>query len=183
VASFFAQARMDDGAILDVGCGTGTFGIVLTAVRRTKKPFLVGCDIYEPYLRMLPPNIYDGVVQASATHLPFRDRSFNNVVSIAVIEHLEKENGVRMLEEMERVAKKLIVIMTAKGFIPKTADDNPFQTHRSGWSSKDFKYRGYKVRFLPDFGDIKWVIFPFVITYVFGLNAKLLMAFKHKTKE
>ena len=54
---------------------------------------------------MLPPNIYDGVVQASATHLSFRDRSFNNVVSIAVIEHLEKENGVRMLEEMERVAK------------------------------------------------------------------------------
>jgi hypothetical protein len=46
-----------------------------------------------------------------------------------------------------------------------------------------FKYRGYKVRFLPDFGDIKWVIFPFVITYVFGLNAKLLMAFKHKTKK
>jgi ubiquinone/menaquinone biosynthesis C-methylase UbiE len=55
---------------------------------------------------MLPPNIYDGVVQVSATHLPFRDRSFNNVVSIAVIEHLEKENGVRMLEEMEHVAKK-----------------------------------------------------------------------------
>jgi ubiquinone/menaquinone biosynthesis C-methylase UbiE len=81
---------MDDEAILDVGCGTGTFSIVLTAVRRTKKPFLVGCNFCKPYLRMLPPNIYDGVVQATATHLPFRDRSFNNEVSIAVIEHLDK---------------------------------------------------------------------------------------------
>lgn len=79
--------------------------------------------------------------------------------------------------------QKIIVIMTTKGFIPKTADDNPFQTHRSEWNNKEFMYRGYEVRFLPDFGDIKWVIFPFVIIYVFGLNAKLLMAVKHKTKE
>jgi len=28
VASFFAQAKMDDKAILDVVCGTGTFDIV-----------------------------------------------------------------------------------------------------------------------------------------------------------
>jgi ubiquinone/menaquinone biosynthesis C-methylase UbiE len=97
---------MDDGAILDVECRTGTFSIVLTAVRRTKKPFLVGCDIYEPYLRTLPPNICDGVVQATATHLPFRDRSFNNEVSIVVIEHLEKENGVRMLEDNGACCKK-----------------------------------------------------------------------------
>jgi cyclopropane fatty-acyl-phospholipid synthase-like methyltransferase len=147
VASFFAQAKMDDGAILDVGCGAGTFGIVLTAVRRTNKPFLVGYDVYEPYLRMLPPNIYDGVVQASGTHLPFRDRCFNNVVSIAVIEHLEKESGVQMLREMERVAKRLTVIMTSRGFIPKNADDNPYQMHRSGWNSKDFKSRGIRCVF------------------------------------
>jgi ubiquinone/menaquinone biosynthesis C-methylase UbiE len=183
VASFFAQARMDDGAILDVGCGAGTFGIVLTAVRRTNKPFLVGCDVYEPYLHMLPPNIYDGVVQASGTHLPFRDRCFNNVVSIAVIEHLEKESGVQMLREMERVARRLTVIMTSRGFIPKNADINPYQMHRSGWNSKDFKSRGYKMRFLPDFGDPKWILFPFVVTYIFGVNAKLLMAFKYKTYE
>jgi hypothetical protein len=50
------------------------------------------------------------------------------------------------------------------------------------WNSKEFKYREYEVHLLPDFGDIKWVIFPFVITYVIGLNAKLLMTFKHKTK-
>jgi len=97
---------MDDGAILDVGYGTGTFSIVLTAVRRTKKPFLVGCDFCKPYLRMLHPNIYDGVVQATATHLPFRDRSFNNEVSIAVIEHLVKENDVRMLEGNEACCNK-----------------------------------------------------------------------------
>jgi hypothetical protein len=103
------------------------------------------------------------------------------VVSIAVIEHLEKESGVQMLREMERVAKRLTVIMTSRGFIPKNADDNPYQMHRSGWNSKDFKSRGYKMRFLPDFGDPKWILFPFVVTYIFGVNAKLLMAFKYKT--
>jgi hypothetical protein len=141
----------------------------------------VGCDVYEPYLPMLPPNIYDVVVQASGTHLPFRDRCFNNVVSIAVIEHLEKESGVQMLREIKRVAKRLTVIMTSRGFIPKNADDNPYQMHCSGWNSKDFKSRGDKMRFLPDFGDPKWILFPFVVTYIFGVNAKLLMAFKYKT--
>jgi len=37
------------------------------------------------------------------------------------------------------------------------------------------------MRFLPDFGDPKWILFPFVVTYIFGVNAKLLMAFKYKT--
>ena len=180
IASFFAQARMDDEATLDVGCGTGTFGIVLTAVRRTNKPYLVGIDLYEPYLFMIPANIYDAIVQACATHLPFRSKCFNNVVSIAVIEHLEKYNGYKMIEEMERVAKKLVVIMTSKGFIPKNADDNPFQRHRSGWDSKEFRRRNYNVRFLPDFGDIKWVLFPFILIHRLGLNAKLIMAYKHQ---
>ena len=182
VASFFLQAPMDDGSVLDVGVGAGTFGLTLSAVRRVNKPYLVGLDVYAPYLKMVPMNIYDDVVQGDASKLPFRDKAFSSVVSIAVLEHLEKKAAESMLDEMERVAKSLVAIMTSWGSIPKHGDENPWQEHRSAWHVSDFKHRGYKVRFLPDFSKPIWTLVPFVLTYIFGLNAKLLLAFKYLKK-
>lgn len=180
LASFLIQARMGEGRVLDVGCGTGTFGMVLAAVRRTHKPYLVGVDIHFPYLLMTPHNIYDDLVQASASKLPFREKSFDYSTSIAVIEHLDKEKGYQMIEEMERVTKKFVGIMTTKGYIPKPTDeDNPYQQHLSAWYEKDFKSRGYKVRFLPDFRAIQWMFIPFFLTYLLGIRAKLIIALKY----
>jgi hypothetical protein len=68
------------------------------------------------------------------------------VVSIQNIEHLEREVGLRLLDEVELIASKLIIFETPNGFVAQEGTkDNPFQAHLSGWNVKDFKSRGYKV--------------------------------------
>lgn len=75
------------------------------------------------------------------------DNKIDAVISIQNIEHLEKEEGEKLLEFLVSIARKVIIVETTNGFVfqPGTAD-NPFQEHRSGWTVEDFKSKGYKVR-------------------------------------
>lgn len=68
------------------------------------------------------------------------------VVSIQNIEHLEKSSGIELIQNLETIAKKLIIIETPNGFVAQSGTlENPFQEHLSGWSVGDFEKLGYKV--------------------------------------
>lgn len=77
------------------------------------------------------------------------DKSVDTVFALDFIEHLEKEDGLRMLREAERVARRQVVVYTPHGFFPQSYDDPEkhdrwgmdggyWQTHRSGWEIEDF---------------------------------------------
>lgn len=87
--------------ILDVGCGTGKLVKYLN-----KHGFRsVGCDPYyikNQHVKLQKNNIF---VKASATNLPFENKSFDLVASISVVEHLEKTEVIKFLTEAERVLK------------------------------------------------------------------------------
>ena len=79
----------------------------------------------------------------------FPDKSVDTVFALDFIEHLEKPDGLRMLREAERVARRQIVVYTPHGFFPQSYDDpnkpdrwgmdgGYWQTHRSGWDFEDF---------------------------------------------
>ncbi len=180
VAGFFIQARIPrEGWVLDAGCGTGTFGVVLKAMRRLDTPELVGVDVFTHYLEVIPIGIYDHLICCDIAHLPFRDKVFSGVASIEVIEHLDKVKGLHALKEFERISRDVIVLTTPKGYQMKnTEDGNPFQTHLSGWNAGEFKRLGFKVRFLPDMSSKLWVFMPFALTYLTGIWARTLICFK-----
>ena len=47
---------------------------------------------------------------------------------------------------MEKIAKNKVIIMTPNGFLPQGIYyNNPWQVHKSGWTVKEMKKRGYKV--------------------------------------
>lgn len=77
------------------------------------------------------------------------DKSVDTVVALDFIEHLEKQDGLKMLGEAERVARQQIVVGTPQGFYQQSYDDpnkpdrwgmdgGYWQTHRSGWDFEDF---------------------------------------------
>jgi hypothetical protein len=49
-------------------------------------------------------------VIASMSDLPFKDNSFSNVVSVDSLEHIPQKNRIRTLKEMQRVAKRRVII-------------------------------------------------------------------------
>lgn len=74
------------------------------------------------------------------------DNSFDCALALDVIEHLKKEDGRELLKEMERIAKKKIIIYTPNGFLKQSVfDNNPAQEHLSGWNAGEMKKIGFKV--------------------------------------
>ena len=76
------------------------------------------------------------------------DDSVDSVFLIDVIEHLEKHDGFEILDELERVTRKQIVVFTPLGFMPQHVEidkkdrwgfhGGDFQEHKSGWLPEDF---------------------------------------------
>jgi hypothetical protein len=72
--------------------------------------------------------------------------SFEGVVALDLIEHLSRSEGVKLLDALETIASKRVVVFTPNGFLAQPpAPDNPYQEHVSGWTVDDFESRDYRV--------------------------------------
>jgi len=92
--------------------------------------------------------IYSETKRMSATAIrnEFKPGSFECVVAFDLIEHLEKSEGLRLLDDMERIASRKVVVFTPNGFLPQGAlGGNEHQIHRSGWTVSEMRSRGYRV--------------------------------------
>ena len=129
--------------VLDVGCGTDSPSQYLA-----DDLHIEGLDIHEPSL-----NAAEAKSFLKARHLGgamdlddlFPPNTFDAVIALDVIEHLAKKDGLALIEKMKRAAKRRIVLFTPNGFLPQPADDNPWQEHKSGWTTEDFRARGFTV--------------------------------------
>ena len=98
-------ASNDD--FLDIGCGSGY--LLNQAVCKRG----VGVDISDVMVKTARRNCKNNgkkfIVQSDAENLPFKNRSFNKIVSTEVIEHIL--HPITLLEELERVSKHDTVIV------------------------------------------------------------------------
>ena len=130
-------------SVLDAGCGRSTF------LQYLNKPlYKVGLDFYEPYLiKSKIGSFHNERILADVRSLPFSAKSFDCALAVEVIEHLTKPDGLVMMKELERVAKKTVMLTTPNGFFSAKPgpDDNPEEKHISGWSAHEFRKLGFKV--------------------------------------
>jgi hypothetical protein len=108
----------------------------------------VGMGAYDPYLEgVRARRLYDEVVKwrLEEAPLPFRDRESEVVTCIEVIEHLPRDAGERLLDELERIAGRVVISTPNWFFDQEKLDGNPLQAHRSLWRERDFTARGYAV--------------------------------------
>jgi ubiquinone/menaquinone biosynthesis C-methylase UbiE len=178
------QIPVKMNSLVDMGCGRGVIGALVRIYRNPKR--LVGIDAFRPYLDFCSRHdFYDELYQYDLrqTPLPFSDKEFDVATCIEVIEHLPKNSGVRLLNELERIAKK-VVITTPNDFFPQKAlDNNPFQKHLSSWSVKDFTKRGYTVKgvgyFMFSGRKIKYLSFLLSrFSYTMPTFSDILLAYK-----
>lgn len=94
--------------VLDIGCGNG----VLLKILRESYPNanLIGFERSVEMLSAAREKFGVNIIQGSADLLPFPEASFNVVTALEVIEHLPEKCYRKALEEMERVAKDIIII-------------------------------------------------------------------------
>ena len=134
----------DCESVLDVACGNDS------PLRHCKKTFhSTGFDIFEPYLlESKEKGIHDDYIVSDVAHInkKIERKSYDAVVALDLIEHLPKNAGFKLLENLESIARKKVIIFTPNGFLKQTPfDNNPWQEHQSGWSVDDFEKQGYRV--------------------------------------
>jgi hypothetical protein len=104
---------------------------------------------FEPhgeYCEILRNHGYE-VIQGAAPEDMVKLDPADTIVAIDVIEHMTRADGLEMVSEMLRLARKQVVIFTPLGFMRQDggSDRDPWgyhgqywQEHRSGWTPADF---------------------------------------------
>ncbi len=139
-------------SVLDLGCGKHSMVPIIPS--RIRK---VGVEYFKPaYEEAARKARHEEVIHADVAGVDFEEKSFDAVVLLDVIEHLPKEEGLGLLEKMERWAKQKVIVFTPNGFLRQGHyDENPLMEHRSGWTTAEFKSRGFRVRGVRGFKTLK----------------------------
>ena len=129
--------------VLDLGCGImQPTGGRLTTVRAH-----VGVDAFRPYLDRIGPPFIHAPVQDVAAGLP--PRSFDVVLLLDVVEHLDKPEALAVLAGAERIARREVIAFTPDGFVPQDGwaawgmGHNDAQAHRCGLTLEELAGMGY----------------------------------------
>lgn len=136
--------------ILDVGCGDGHLMAWINSRGEYK---VVGVDINKKDLQVAKKRltgnnkpVFEDLLLVDLTKkMPFK-KEFDVVLCSQVIEHLEKDTALGLIQKIEKLAKKRVIIATINGFfqfnhrMPEKHD-----IHLSGWSKEEFVSRGYSV--------------------------------------
>lgn len=187
--------------VLDLGCG---YGGLMKAISRDESWEVTGVDADSSSLqsaRNTPAYKYliKGDLETVVRGLIKKKQKFDVVLMSQVIEHLTKQKGERILDLIEKLVIKRIVITTPNGFmeqIEESLNGNIHQEHLSGWQKEDFAKRGYEVKGMGFkliwsfsglgrtnfkmsviiFRMIGWIVAPF--TYYFSALGVSLVAVK-----
>jgi hypothetical protein len=134
----------DCKTLLDVGCGKSS---PLKYTSYSGKS--MGVDGFSPSIRESKKNkIHTEYKFMNLKQLAknFRHGQFDCVMALDVIEHFDKEQANKLIKDMEKIAKKKVIIFTPNGFITqKIFEGNEFQIHKSGWTVKEMRQKGYVV--------------------------------------
>lgn len=146
-------------SVLDIGCGLRPQTIIRPHTH-------ICCEPFAEYAQELTkrfstaPGLF--VVQNTALNFldQLPDKAVDTIFMLDVIEHIDKEEGLRILAACERVARQQIVLFTPLGFMEQdyeSGDEDAWgfsggfwQKHRSGWVPEDFG-EGWDVYACEDF--------------------------------
>lgn len=131
--------------VLDIGCGVRPQSFFRPRTH-------ICCEPHREYVDVLKQNFADDptvvVLQGTGEEAArlFPDRSVDSIFLLDVVEHIEKEAGLRLLRECERIARRQIVVLTPLGFLRQEVDGldawgmhgGKWQEHQSGWMPDDF---------------------------------------------
>lgn len=136
---------------LDIGCGISsnltryrphikTIGLdaftIEDAVKSNAHDHYISADILEVSVDELRARLKSMVGQEKA----------DVVTLFGVIEHFPKSVGLEVLQKIEQLTNRYLVIDTPNGFVPQGPEyGNPYQRHLSGWFPHDFEGLGYNV--------------------------------------
>lgn len=144
----YVQQATDNGeSLLSLCCGIGL------ELNNLNTQEVTAVDIAPQYLEQVIgrcPQAKTVCSDARAYIENAADNSFDIVSIIDGIEHMSKEDGLAVIKNSKRVARKQVLIFTPEGYL-KNEPHNAWgiegadhhQTHKSGWEVKELEGLGF----------------------------------------
>lgn len=153
LAPAFADLAIKDGfgnkTIVEIGCGFGRWGHLIRSQvdEGGNQAYLVGCDIFPKYIRETKKhNPYDELIICDARWLPFKEKSADIAIIFEMIEHIKKEEALRVLSSLNDICKESIIVSTPLGFMSQPEiRGNKYEIHQSAWFENDLQEIGFNV--------------------------------------
>lgn len=131
-----AHKTVDNFEVISLGCGIGVSEI------NDKWKSLTGVDIY-PYHK---ESKVDHFIQYDVRKIKeiIKDKSFDLVLCLDVIEHLTRDEGFKLIKDAEAIAKQVVVFYTPirwddnRKNMEEINDGNEALIHKSLWKPFDF---------------------------------------------
>lgn len=124
----------ENDEVLDIGCGDKQRSSDLSCKR------VVTLDAWD---KVQP----DVLLDLENNDLPFLEQSFDVVLLIDFIEHLDKERGYIILEQVKWIIRKVIILLTPLWWTDNSVNvnnsdlwcyGNKYDYHKSLWELSDF---------------------------------------------
>lgn len=135
--------------VLDIGSSNRPQKLIPFPLRH------VCVDPCQEALDLLPPGRFERWNMTAAEALArARTREFDAIVMLDVIEHMEKDDGIAVIEAAIALEPRVIVVFTPLGFVPQEAHGlgGEWLRHRSGWTPEDFRGRWVFIHGVHQFG-------------------------------
>lgn len=139
---------LDGLKVLDVGFGFGFYGWALTTWKKGRS-HIVGIDINPDRVeRQIELGIYDEVFCKDINEwLPVE--SFDLIIASHVVEHLEKDDGLKLLERLQAKCRGRLIVACPEGdtlSIEMRDSVKYYDVHVSVWRARDLRQLGFKVK-------------------------------------
>lgn len=140
--------------IIDVGCGLGIYGTLsriylegdnlydrenLSWNKKENWKTKIDCiEGFEKYITELHRVVYNDIFIGDAKNIltRFKDKTYDLVLAIDILEHFGKKDGSMFIKELQRIGKN-VIIATPSEFIEQVVPENPFENHQSIWSREE----------------------------------------------
>ena len=105
----------DCQSVLDLGCGPDSPLKYCNNIKHS-----IGVEAFQPYLDVSQrKGIHTEYINKNIGELEFEENSFDAVILMEVIEHMEENAGLEVLKKIEFWARKKVIISTPNGFFPQ----------------------------------------------------------------
>jgi SAM-dependent methyltransferase len=133
VMSVELEDELGGGWVLDLGCGTGTNADLAVRCGR-----VMGIDFsYLALSYARERGAYQALLQADAERLPLSDLSFDWILALDVLEHLEDEAAAREIYRLLRPGGRVLVTVPAFAALWGVQDD--LSHHRRRYTRRTLK--------------------------------------------
>jgi len=143
-------------SILDIGVGNAKWGSLCREYlevyghnywkKENWKRKIDGVEIYEPYLTPQTRHYYNTIFNQDIVQLLKHNQLpiYDCIIMCDVLEHLVKEDGIFVLNELQKIGKTVILAVPIGNWLYTFDGDNDKESHISMWEKDEFLLNGLK---------------------------------------